>query len=67
MSEKARDPMACKEGCIQDGLHRTPIDCVTVPDLWKALEEQREEVKTLEAQAVAIKAKLYDLEHEDER
>lgn len=64
-----------KPGCVfvdparpdMVGSHRIPIDCVTVDDLWKALEKERKIVADLSKQLVELKARLYDYEHEEGR
>lgn len=59
-----------KEGCIWGddpaNAHRTPVDCVTIADLCKALGSERDRVRELKAEIVTLKARLYDLEHQDE-
>ena len=57
-----------KDGCIAmpGWVHRVPIDCTTLPQLWTQLSSQEEEIKDLKAKIVSLKAKLWDYEHEEE-
>jgi hypothetical protein len=58
-----------KEGCLWGDdphhAHCTPVDCVTVADLWRAIESQKHEIEDLAAKVVHLKAKIYDLMDED--
>jgi hypothetical protein len=55
-----------KPGCIQDGIHRVPIDCVTVKDLWDNIDRQRKEIEGKDKLLQELKARIYDLEHEED-
>lgn len=52
-----------KPGCVHEkvAVHRIPIDCVTVDDLWKAIETQKAIVKDRDAEIQRLKAEIYDL------
>lgn len=60
VDEKSSDH---KKHCVfaafpDDSHHRTPIDCVSIEELWSELKAKTEEVKRL-------KIRIYDLEHDE--
>jgi len=47
-------------------VHRVPIDCTTLPQLWAQLSSRADEIDDLKTKIVSLKAKLWDYEHEGE-
>jgi hypothetical protein len=41
--------------------HRIPIDGVTIEDLWRSQDKLLDQIKGLEAEAVRLKAEIYDI------
>lgn len=60
-----------KPGCLWVNkplsVHRVPIDCVTEDDLWKQIEVLKAENAGAAVVIRDLKARIYDLEHEEER
>jgi len=46
-------------------VHRVPIDCCTIQDLWNANEQKTKELADLKEELTSLKARLYDFEHEE--
>lgn len=64
MQQQMNQMMNHKEGCIVDGIHRIPIDCVTRKDFETSIASLRVQLAAQERLIEKLKSKLYDLEHE---
>lgn len=55
-----------KEGCVYDRtkIHRVPIDCITVPQLFDSIDHLKQVVEHQKRELIELKAQIYDLEKE---